>query len=244
MRGACCRTSRSPPPRQLRCPMGPRRLTWPGSSLTPNSQLRKSRTTRPIGGALYRARGGATRLRRRHPAIATAGRCRAPLCDVLGWSAAETATLLRRLDRCRSNSALQRARDTLAKHYPQGQPVQASRPTPTQQQLLDRYLRAWEGHDLDGFVALLEEDATFSIHDASVVCGAPRHRLVLHAAWTTCGGLRLLPTAANGQPAFAVYERSAADGRWAAHAIQVLTLEGEMISALTLFVPPVGPNSV
>jgi RNA polymerase sigma-70 factor (ECF subfamily) len=61
-------------------------------------------------------------------------------------------------------------------------------------------------------------------------------------AWKTCGGLRLIPTAANAQPAFAVYERSSA-GRWEAHAIQVLALEGEAISSLTLFVPPVGPQS-
>lgn len=39
------------------------------------------------------------------------------------------------------------------------------------------------------------------------------------------------PTAANDQPPFAVYEH--ADGRWAAHSIRVLTLEGGMISALT-----------
>ncbi len=58
------------------------------------------------------------------------------------------------------------------------------------------------------------------------------------AAWKTCGGLRLVPTAANGQPAFAVYERSAADGPWAAHSIHVLTLEHDAISTMTLFVEP------
>jgi RNA polymerase sigma-70 factor (ECF subfamily) len=59
-------------------------------------------------------------------------------------------------------------------------------------------------------------------------------------AWKTCSGLRLLPAAANGQPAFAVYARTGADGPWAAHSIHVLALEDDMISTLTLFVPPAG----
>jgi RNA polymerase sigma-70 factor (ECF subfamily) len=140
------------------------------------------------------------------------------------------------------NSALQRARDTLAKHYPQGRPAQALRPTPTQQQLLERYLRAWEGHDIDGFVALLKEDATFTMPPwLQWYAGRGAISAFFTLAWKTCGGLRLVPTTANGQPAFAVYERSA-DGRWAAHAIQVLTLEDGMISSLTLFVPPAGPT--
>jgi len=164
------------------------------------------------------------------------------LCDVLGWAAAETATLLGG-STASINSALQRARDTLAKHYPNGRPAQAPRPTPTQQQLLERYLRAWEGHDIDGFVALLKEDATFTMPPwLQWYAGRRAIGSFFTLAWKTCGGLRLIPTAANGQPAFAVYERSAADGRWAAHAIQVLAFEGEMISALTLFVPPVGPQ--
>jgi len=61
-------------------------------------------------------------------------------------------------------------------------------------------------------------------------------------AWQTCGGLRLRPTAANGQPAFAVYEQSSADGQWYAHSIHVLELEGDRIARLTAFVPPVGPR--
>jgi hypothetical protein len=41
--------------------------------------------------------------------------------------------------------------------------------------------------------------------------------------------------AANGQPAFAVYELSASDKRWNAHSIHVLTRENETISRMTLF---------
>jgi RNA polymerase sigma-70 factor, ECF subfamily len=158
------------------------------------------------------------------------------LCDVLGWAAAEAATLLGG-STASINSMLQRARETLAKRYPDGRPAAAPRPTPEQQQLLGRYLRAWEGHDLDGFVALLKEDATFVMPPwLQWYAGREAIRSFFAMAWQTCGGLRLVPTAANGQPAFAVYERSGTE--WAAHSIHVLTLEQEMISGITAFVMP------
>jgi RNA polymerase sigma-70 factor (ECF subfamily) len=58
---------------------------------------------------------------------------------------------------------------------------------------------------------------------------------VFAAAWKTCGGLHLVPTSANGQPAFAIYEFSTADKRWSFHSLHVLTLENDAISAITLF---------
>jgi RNA polymerase sigma-70 factor (ECF subfamily) len=162
------------------------------------------------------------------------------LCDVLGWAAAEAATLLGG-STASINSALQRARETLANRYPAGRPLVAPRPSPVQQRLLDRYLKAWEGHDVDGFVALLKEDATFTMPPwLQWYVGREAIGSFFALAWKTCGGLRLVPTAANGQPAFAVYEHAGADARWAAHSIHVLALEDNMISTLTLFVPPVG----
>jgi RNA polymerase sigma-70 factor, ECF subfamily len=164
------------------------------------------------------------------------------LCDVLGWASAEAATLLGGTT-ASINSALQRARETLAKRYPDGRPVAAPRPNPEQQELLNRYLKAWEGHDVDGFVALLKEDAAFTMPPwLQWYVGCKTIRSFFGMAWKTCGGLRLVPTAANGQPAFAVYEYSAADGRWNAHAIHVLTIRDQAISALTAFQPPTGPN--
>jgi len=164
------------------------------------------------------------------------------LCDVLGWAAAEATTLLGG-STASINSALQRARGTLAKRYPDGRPPVASRPNAAEQELFDDYLKAWEGHDLDGFVALLKEDATYTMPPwLQWYAGREAIRSFFAIAWQTCGGLRLVPTAANGQPAFAVYTRDGADGPWAAHSIQVLTLEDGMISTLTLFVPPTGPR--
>jgi RNA polymerase sigma-70 factor, ECF subfamily len=164
------------------------------------------------------------------------------LCDVLGWAAAEVATLLGG-STASINSALQRARETLAKRYPDGRPPAATRPSRAQQKLLDRYLLAWEGHDMDGLVALLKEDATFTMPPwLQWYAGRWAVGSFLAMAWQTCGGLHLVPTAANGQPAFAVYERSGADGRWAAHSIHVLALANDAIATLTAFVPPTGPR--
>jgi RNA polymerase sigma-70 factor (ECF subfamily) len=164
------------------------------------------------------------------------------LCDVLGWAAAEATTLLGG-STASINSALQRARATLAKRYPDGRPPEASRPDPAQQKLLDQYLQAWEGHDLDGFVALLKEDATYTMPPwLQWYAGREAIRSFFAMAWKTCTGLRLVPTAANGQPAFAVYARADADGSLTAHSIHVLALEHDMISTLTLFVPPTGPR--
>jgi RNA polymerase sigma-70 factor (ECF subfamily) len=164
------------------------------------------------------------------------------LRDVLGWSATEASGLVGG-STASVNSALQRARETLTKCYPNGRPAGAPQPNPAQQELLGRYLRAWEDHDLDGFVALLKEDATLTMPPwRQWYAGRYAIRDFFALAWNTVGGLRLAPTAANGQPAFAVYARASADSQWAAHALQVLELDHDSISALTVFVGPLGPR--
>ena len=160
------------------------------------------------------------------------------LCDVMGWAASDAAAQLG-CSVASINSALQRARDTLAKRYPDGRPPAQSRPDSTQEKLLGRFLKVWEGHDLDGFVALLKEDATCTMPPWSQwFVGRDAIGSFFAVAWNTCGGLRLVPTSANGQPAFAVYEHSKTDARWNAHSIHVLTLEGGAISAMTIFLEP------
>jgi RNA polymerase sigma-70 factor (ECF subfamily) len=160
------------------------------------------------------------------------------LCDVLGWASAEAASLLGG-STASINSALQRARETLSHRYSDRRPPLESQTTPAQQRLLGRYLQAWEGHDVDGFVAVLKEDATAVMPPwLQWFIGREVIGTFFAAAWKTCGGLHLVPTSANGQPAFAIYEFSGADKRWNAHSIHVLTLENEAISAMTLFLDP------
>jgi RNA polymerase sigma-70 factor, ECF subfamily len=164
------------------------------------------------------------------------------LCDVLGWASHEAATLLGG-STASINSALQRARDTLAKRYPDGRPQVATKPDPAQQKLLGRYMKAWEGLDLENFVALLKEDAMYTMPPLPQwYFGREAIRSFFAFAFKTYVGFRLLPTAANGEPAFAAYSRKGANQPWTAHSIHVLTLAHGRISRLTLFYKPDGPR--
>ena len=164
------------------------------------------------------------------------------LRDVLGWSAGEASQLLGG-SIASVNSALQRARETLARRYPDGRPEAPSQPNSAQQELLSRYARAWEEHDLDGFVALLKQEATFTMPPwRQWYAGRDAIGAFVALAWSSVGELRLAPTAANGQPAFAVYARTGVEPGWAAHALQVLDLDNEAVSTLTVFVRPLGPR--
>jgi RNA polymerase sigma-70 factor (ECF subfamily) len=160
------------------------------------------------------------------------------LCDVLGWASAEAASLLGS-STASINSALQRARESLSNRYSDRRPPLEFQPTPDQRKILGRYLQAWEGHDVDAFVAVLKEDATAVMPPwLQWFIGREVIGTFFAAAWKTCGGLHLVPTSANGQPAFAIYEFSDADKRWNAHSIHVLMLENDAISAITLFLDP------
>jgi RNA polymerase sigma-70 factor, ECF subfamily len=164
------------------------------------------------------------------------------LCDVLGWSANEAATLLGG-STASINSILQRARETLSRRYPDGRPAVSRSPNPLEQDLLGRYLRAWERLDVDGLVALLKEDATYTM-PPKVQWYAGRTAIgnFFEWAWRAYESFRLVPTAANNQPAFAAYSRASSDAPWTAHSIHVLTVHDGAVSALTLFVKPLAPS--
>ena len=163
------------------------------------------------------------------------------LCDVLSWGTAEAATLLGG-STASINSALQRARATLSKRYGDGQPSATSQPNPLQEKLLGRYLKAWEELDLDGFVALLKEDAIYTMPPLSQwYAGRQSIREFFQWAWKGYDGYRLVSTAANGQPAFAAYARTDSGASWTAHSIHVLSVKHDLIARLTLFAKPSGP---
>jgi RNA polymerase sigma-70 factor (ECF subfamily) len=161
------------------------------------------------------------------------------LRDVLGSSAAEAAQLLE-MSTASINSALQRARATLA--------TRAASPRPrvphddgAQRALLDRYVETWETRDLDGLIALLKSDAVLSMPPfREWFAGREAIRGFFDYAWTTRGyaGFRLLPTGANGQPAFALYSRAHDSTEFHAHSLQVLTLRDGEIEVLTNFPNP------
>ena len=163
-------------------------------------------------------------------------------CDVLGWSAAETASLLGGSS-ASINSMLQRARSTLCERYPEGRTRESSAPDQSQRTLLERYVHAWESTDLDGFISLLKEDATYAMPPwKHWYRGRDSIRTFFAKVWTAYGGFRLAPTGANGQPAFALYSCKPGEATFHAHSIQVLEIQHDTIAALTFYVRPLGPT--
>jgi RNA polymerase sigma-70 factor (ECF subfamily) len=149
------------------------------------------------------------------------------LRDVLEWRASEVAALLG-LTIPAVKSALHRARTTLAAH---GAKIGADAiSTQTLDQAtrarLDQYVLAWETADLTRLLALLKEDATFSMPPIpSWYQGRDSIRKLISATifgGEASGRWRLLPTRSNGQLAFGLYQR-AGDGRtYNAYGIQVV----------------------
>ena len=159
------------------------------------------------------------------------------LRDVLGLSASETAAILG-ASVAAANSALQRARATLQARYPAGRPTLAPTPDPDQRRLLERYVQAWEAADVDGLVRLLAADGTWSMPPwRQWHAGRADVAAFLAWAWRHGAGYgRLLPTSANGQPAFGYYRRSPDDPGWRPFAIQVVELDGGEVRSIVNFV--------
>lgn len=110
-----------------------------------------------------------------------------------------------------------------------------------QRALLERYVRTWEDGDLDGFVGVLRDDAVFSMPPRREwYRGRDAIRAFFGWAWTGGGheGVRLVPTQANRQPAYAQYNYDPRGRRWIAHAVHLLTPQDDSIIALTLFRDP------
>jgi RNA polymerase sigma-70 factor (ECF subfamily) len=158
------------------------------------------------------------------------------LRDVLGWQATECAALLDQ-SVASVNSALQRARETLDPTRGAAAPPAPEAPSEATRSLLARYVQAWERADLDGLVALLREDAVLSMPPFPAwFQGAAAIRAALGGMVFTgdaAGRYALVETRANGQPAFASYERTAAGLQPVS--LHVLTVEGGRIARLEAF---------
>jgi len=123
------------------------------------------------------------------------------LRDVLCWKAEEVAHLLETTV-VSVTSALQRARSTLKVVDPTpGEPLRPS--DPTQRELLTRYCEAFERHDIAALVALIHQDATMAMPPFTWwLRGRDQIRQAMLHPDASCEGARLIPTAANGSPAF------------------------------------------
>ena len=155
------------------------------------------------------------------------------LREVLHWRASEVAELLD-TSVASVNSALQRARSTLSEAPPTE--ADASGPLDDEQQsLLARYVDAFERYDMDSLTALLRHDATWNMPPYEL--WLQTHRDIV--AWCigpgfACRGSRLIPTMANGSPAFGQYKPSPGGG-YEPWSLQVLEISGDRISGITFF---------
>ena len=160
------------------------------------------------------------------------------LREALRWRANEVAELLD-TSVASVNSSLQRARASL--DAGDLTPSEALDPLDEEQQaLLKRYVDAFERYDMDALTALLHEDAKQSM---------PPYEMWLLGRedilrwWTGpgagCRGSRLIPTVANGLPAFGQYRPSGPGGSFEPWALQVLELSGGRIAGFTAFLDTV-----
>jgi RNA polymerase sigma-70 factor (TIGR02960 family) len=160
------------------------------------------------------------------------------LRDVLDWPASEVAEVLE-IGVAAVNSALQRAKATLREHLPADRREEWASPelTPTERDLLARYIDAHERGDTAASFDLIADDIRVTMpplpylyegRDAIVP-------LMQRAHESGMGEWRLVATAANRQPAAACYLRAPGDDAFRAFKIDVLRVEGDRIAELTTF---------
>jgi RNA polymerase sigma-70 factor (ECF subfamily) len=107
--------------------------------------------------------------------------------------------------------------------------------TATQQDLVSRYMSAFESYDIDRLTNLMRQDATICMPPYSLwLQGHDNIRTWMLGPGCACRGSRLTATSACGSPAFAQYRRSAAGG-YEPWALIVLDLSGNQISGVTSF---------
>jgi RNA polymerase sigma-70 factor (TIGR02960 family) len=158
------------------------------------------------------------------------------LRDVLGFRASEVAGILGSTVES-VNSALKRARASMERRRLVAADLEPppARESPAEDAIVGRFVRAWESADLDALVSLLTDDVLMSMPPM------PFEYEGRDAVARFCAGIfgsgrtfDLVPTRANGQPAFGAYVQ-ASDGTRHAVGVYVLALAGDRICALTRF---------
>jgi RNA polymerase sigma-70 factor (ECF subfamily) len=158
------------------------------------------------------------------------------LREVLGFSAREVAEALDTTT-ASVNSALQRARAMVEERVPEQSQQETLRALGDEQlsQLVATYSEALEDGDVDALLALLTEDATWSMpplpnwyRGREAITGF-LHKGPFTVRW------RHIPARANGHAAVGCYAWDDERGVYAAFALDVLTLRGSKIAAVTAF---------
>ncbi|MER7010219.1 sigma-70 family RNA polymerase sigma factor [Saccharopolyspora sp. NPDC000359] len=160
------------------------------------------------------------------------------LRDVMGWRAAEVADVLDTTATA-VNSSLRRARAHLERIAPR-QDHTSDPPVSTQRAVMERYVTAFENHDIATLMELFTADATWEMPPHPTWY---RGVAVIRRHFEVCcpadpGDVVLVPVRANGQPSFATYRREQPDDQHRITCVQVLALTGTRISHVTTFADP------
>jgi RNA polymerase sigma-70 factor (ECF subfamily) len=158
------------------------------------------------------------------------------LCDVLDFPARQVAEMLNTTEQSIA-SALKRARATVAREAPKPDHPPPPANSPEEQELLSQFLRAFEDSDVDAIVALTTDDVWIRMPPVPLEYQGRElaARFFDTIAFRHGRRYRLVPTRANGQPAFGVYLRDPLTGVAHAFGLFVITLAGQHVSAVTRF---------
>jgi RNA polymerase sigma-70 factor (ECF subfamily) len=162
------------------------------------------------------------------------------LRDVVDWSAKDTAAALD-MTQAAVNSALQRAHASLSEYLASGRGEWTSRSDAAERELVQRLISAWERSDTGALVELLRTDARLVMPPAALwLAGRDTVEAFFrdHVFGLMGAGWRLVPTAANRQPAFAVYYRAEGDSAYRSFGIGVLTVVDGAVVEMALFQTP------
>lgn len=158
------------------------------------------------------------------------------LCEVLGYHADEVAAMLESsVDSV--NSALKRARASLRRGVPSPPTPPPTPHSQAEQALVAKFVTAWEAGDVDSLVALLTADVIVSMPPIPLEYHGVGDAERFLATFMRRRSHDLVPTRANGQPAFGAYLRAPASTGGIRHGtgLFVLTLAGDRIRAMTRF---------
>ncbi|MEV5339815.1 sigma-70 family RNA polymerase sigma factor [Streptomyces sp. NPDC052676] len=158
------------------------------------------------------------------------------LREVLAWKASEVAELLD-TSVASVNSALQRARATLAERAESGADAAVSDPLDEEQKkLLERYVAAFEGYDMSALTALLHEDAVMTMPPFDLWLRGPADITgFMTTLGSACAGSKLRPVEVNGLPGFAHYKPDPDSGGFVPWAVQVLEISDGRITGFHCF---------
>jgi len=157
------------------------------------------------------------------------------LRDVLGFQASEVAVMLDSTVES-VTSALKRARASLQRRPPTtvGREPPPAAGSPAEDAIVARFVRAWESADLDALVVLLTDDVFVSMPPIPYEYQGRDAVIRFFASLLGARRFDLVPTRANGQPAFGAYLRAPAGIRHGT-GLYVLALTGDRICAMTRF---------